>query len=234
MVHNGLLLALWLCKPWGMLSLKTPEAQDPYVFVHDGFEYRTIQNKIAVDGAIPDQKSARCHRDWEPMPEGYHLAPDTEELRKVLTTHTWSTHTVIFSALKAYTTFAPAGQPFGDSQDKAHGRVRNGTVEYMCPWECYQVIVRKPIADANTNKKEEEEAPERRLAVANPVVPGETTKAALSDCKEYCRTTGCGWNNQWSCPWAPEPGRSGRAGNDGTLGYKCCCEVLACVRGEEL
>jgi hypothetical protein len=42
-------------------------------------------------------------------------------------------------------------------------------------------------------------------------------------CTSYCSSTGCRWTAQYSCPWAPEPGTSGRAGNDGSAGYNCCC-----------
>jgi hypothetical protein len=48
--------------------------------------------------------------------------------------------------------------------------------------------------------------------------------ASTSQCSGYCSSTGCGWTAQWSCPWAPNPGSKGRAGNDGSTGYKCCCE----------
>eukprot|EP00746_Dinoflagellata_sp_MGD_P021966 gnl/MRDRNA2_/MRDRNA2_151287_c0_seq1.p1 gnl/MRDRNA2_/MRDRNA2_151287_c0~~gnl/MRDRNA2_/MRDRNA2_151287_c0_seq1.p1 ORF type:complete len:911 (-),score=191.01 gnl/MRDRNA2_/MRDRNA2_151287_c0_seq1:16-2748(-) len=131
-------------------------------FVHDGYEYRTIQENIRVDAYLKDQKSAKCHKDWEPVPEGYELAPDTSELRKVLTGHTWSTHVVILSSMKGYSTFSgggfSSGQPFGDAQDKARRRVKNGVIEYMCPWECYQILVRRPVDDAgDTEDRREEE-----------------------------------------------------------------------------
>jgi hypothetical protein len=42
-------------------------------------------------------------------------------------------------------------------------------------------------------------------------------------CGDYCTTTGCGWTAQYSCPWAKNPGTSGRAGNDGSVGFSCCC-----------
>lgn len=34
---------------------------------------------------------------------------------------------------------------------------------------------------------------------------------------------GCGWTGDYSCPWAPGPGSKGRAGNDSSVGYECCC-----------
>ena len=41
-------------------------------------------------------------------------------------------------------------------------------------------------------------------------------------CVDYCSKTGCDWTKQYSCPWAP-PGTHGRAGDDGSVGYECCC-----------
>lgn len=41
-------------------------------------------------------------------------------------------------------------------------------------------------------------------------------------CQAYCSSTGCDWTKQYSCPWQP-PGTNGHAGNDGSLGYECCC-----------
>jgi len=135
----------------GKAQERVAKKKDEYSILYDGYQYRAISKNVAVDAFLPDQKSARCHRDWEPLPRGYELAPDTAELRKVLTEHTWSTHVVILSSLKGYSTFQgngyTLGQPFGDDQEKARKRVRKGTVEYMCPWECYQIIVRKPVDD---------------------------------------------------------------------------------------
>merc|ERR1712110_1257907 len=42
-------------------------------------------------------------------------------------------------------------------------------------------------------------------------------------CSGYCSTTGCGWTDDYSCPWAPAAGAKGRAGDDGSVGYSCCC-----------
>jgi len=44
-----------------------------------------------------------------------------------------------------------------------------------------------------------------------------------SACDKYCSSTGCGWTSKWSCPWEPAAGTRGRAGNDGSTGYNCCC-----------
>lgn len=42
-------------------------------------------------------------------------------------------------------------------------------------------------------------------------------------CGAYCATGGCGWTKEYSCPWAAKPGTKGRAGDDGSQGYECCC-----------
>merc|ERR1712232_393726 len=39
----------------------------------------------------------------------------------------------------------------------------------------------------------------------------------------YCTSTGCGWTQDWSCPWQPA-GKQGQAGDDGSVGYNCCCK----------
>jgi hypothetical protein len=44
-------------------------------------------------------------------------------------------------------------------------------------------------------------------------------------CDSFCEDpSACGWTEAWSCPWAPEPGTNGRAGDDGSEGYDCCCK----------
>jgi len=43
------------------------------------------------------------------------------------------------------------------------------------------------------------------------------------DCKPYMTETGCGWTELYSCE-GESPGTSGNAGDDGTLGYSCCCK----------
>eukprot|EP01050_Picozoa_sp_SAG11_P000433 SAG11_NODE_13_length_26388_cov_67.360341_5_plen_640_part_00 len=48
---------------------------------------------------------------------------------------------------------------------------------------------------------------------------------AASQCSAYCSSgsAACGWTKEYSCPWAKAPGSKGRAGDDGSPGYKCCC-----------
>ena len=52
-----------------------------------------------------------------------------------------------------------------------------------------------------------------------------TVAAAGSQCSVYCGASraACGWTKEYSCPWAKAPGTKGRAGDDGSAGYKCCC-----------
>jgi glucosylceramidase len=43
-------------------------------------------------------------------------------------------------------------------------------------------------------------------------------------CSTYCAAPdACGWTKEYSCPWAAKPGSAGRAGDDGSAGYECCC-----------
>ena len=46
-----------------------------------------------------------------------------------------------------------------------------------------------------------------------------------SPCSAYCNASSapCDWTKQYSCPWAKTPGTKGRAGDDGSVGYRCCC-----------
>jgi beta-glucosidase len=43
-------------------------------------------------------------------------------------------------------------------------------------------------------------------------------------CHTYCASTSCSWTAQYSCPWE-RPGSKGHAGDDGSLGYDCCCKA---------
>ena len=45
------------------------------------------------------------------------------------------------------------------------------------------------------------------------------------DCGEYLATTGCSWTISWSCPLDAHQGTEGVAGDDGSLGFHCCCEA---------
>jgi glucosylceramidase len=54
---------------------------------------------------------------------------------------------------------------------------------------------------------------------------GELTRSGSSQCSAYCNASSaaCDWTKQYSCPWAKTPGTKGRAGDDGSVGYRCCC-----------
>merc|ERR1711907_225776 len=43
------------------------------------------------------------------------------------------------------------------------------------------------------------------------------------ECKAYMASTGCSWTKEWNCR-GENKGTVGEAGNDRTLGYRCCCE----------
>jgi hypothetical protein len=43
-------------------------------------------------------------------------------------------------------------------------------------------------------------------------------------CDNYCAKTGCGWTNQYKCPWDTRKNIP-FAGDDGGLGFECCCKV---------
>jgi hypothetical protein len=41
-------------------------------------------------------------------------------------------------------------------------------------------------------------------------------------CDDYCKTSGCDWTKKYNCPW--QSGGSGKASDDGSVGYSCCCD----------
>ena len=51
----------------------------------------------------------------------------------------------------------------------------------------------------------------------------QTLHSPGGSCGAYCAKGGCGWTKEYSCPWASKPGTKGRAGDDGSQGYECCC-----------
>ena len=59
---------------------------------------------------------------------------------------------------------------------------------------------------------------------SQPAAGGEATSKS-SQCSAYCNASSaaCAWTKQYSCPWARAPGTKGRASDDGSVGYKCCC-----------
>jgi hypothetical protein len=48
------------------------------------------------------------------------------------------------------------------------------------------------------------------------------TDPVPAECSNYMHETGCDWTSKYSCP-GQEMGESGQAGDDGSVGYQCCC-----------
>ena len=105
----------------------------------DGYLYRTVMNTAhSGSGTI-------CHNDYLSLPAGFHMAPDTSDVRQhIVASYRWSTHIIVLATLKGYRTaaFPPGGVEFGDSQDKA---TQNDAGEWTCPWTCYQILVRRSV-----------------------------------------------------------------------------------------
>ena len=60
--------------------------------------------------------------------------------------------------------------------------------------------------------------------LANAFLPPENSAAR---CVEFLTAkTSCDWTVEWSCPGSSNPGRSGLAGEDGSLAFFCCCKVV--------
>eukprot|EP00927_Polykrikos_kofoidii_P021617 TRINITY_DN20402_c0_g1_i1.p1 TRINITY_DN20402_c0_g1~~TRINITY_DN20402_c0_g1_i1.p1 ORF type:complete len:889 (+),score=89.70 TRINITY_DN20402_c0_g1_i1:96-2669(+) len=131
----------------------------PQTLFHDGYEYRTMMQGVPVDAS-----ANLCHEGWIPQPQSYELAPDIEEVRNIVKSHTWSTHSLVLGSLKAYVASRSVGQrafdttlrkevhvpvapgsEFGDKQPKAVKSIYNDVTGYECPWTCYQILIRKKI-----------------------------------------------------------------------------------------
>jgi hypothetical protein len=52
---------------------------------------------------------------------------------------------------------------------------------------------------------------------------GSSQHPAAGNCSAYCVAEGCEWTKLYSCPWSAAPGTKGRAKDDGSQGYECCC-----------
>ena len=69
-------------------------------------------------------------------------------------------------------------------------------------------------------------AEETARQVPKPQVGGSAVTALVAgECESYLRDTGCGWTKDYSCPG--KTGVLGMASDDGTVGYRCCCNGLA-------
>jgi hypothetical protein len=69
-------------------------------------------------------------------------------------------------------------------------------------------------------------AEETARQVPKPQVGGSAVTALVAgECESYLRDTGCGWTKDYACPG--KTGVMGLASDDGTVGYRCCCNGLA-------
>ena len=111
-----------------------------------GFIYRTVMS------TAPSGSGEICHSDYLSLPAGFHMAPDTSDVRQhIVASYRWSTHIIVLASLKGYRTAAYSvqmrGREFGDSQDKA---TQNDAGEWTCPWTCYQILVRRSTTTSPT------------------------------------------------------------------------------------
>jgi len=145
---------------------------------YNGYEYRTVMNGVAPDGVAADGSGPGsipfspkvCHsKVWRPMPDGYEVAPETPDVvRNVVSKHTWSTHLVVLrkrsdddnddNDFPAYRTGAPqrsgkAGDKFGNDDPKAEVRTGDAADEYLCPHNCYQILIRRATTDARRRRR---------------------------------------------------------------------------------
>jgi len=82
------------------------------------------------------------------------VAPDEPKVRNIVDGFGWGTHVVVLynssgidGGYPGYTTRNAKGpfRKFGTSHPKANVRTSNGVAEYTCPWECYQILIRRPV-----------------------------------------------------------------------------------------
>ena len=129
--------------------------------IYQGFEYRTM-----MSGISPSVFASTCHgMAYESMPPGYSLAPNTASvINGVVAANYWSTDVLVLYSgnnggldnnYPAYETRSGtrsgAGSRFGDGQAKARTRVSGGVTQWMCPWTCYQILVRRPVVGTSSS-----------------------------------------------------------------------------------
>ncbi len=72
---------------------RPPFAHRTYTVEYDGYVYATMDDAWPLDGT-----TIRCHACWNvgpvPIPTGWEIAPDTPEVRALMTVHNFSTHVV--------------------------------------------------------------------------------------------------------------------------------------------
>jgi len=104
------------------------------------------------------RKSATKKYNWVALPDkGWEFAPDTPEIRRdIVASHPWSTDILVLASMKGIRTkqwieqSVTPGTEFGDDQPKALMRTRSGVREWTCPWECYQILIRRRLQVAAT------------------------------------------------------------------------------------
>jgi len=55
-----------------------------------------------------------------------------------------------------------------------------------------------------------------------PTRGGLAPEVRARECNSYCESEGCGWTDDYACPWSTDPFKP-KAHDDGTPGYECCC-----------
>merc|ERR1719483_615350 len=107
------------------------------------------------------------------------------------------------------------------------------TSEWSCPWEKTDGYKGRAIADGtksfecccNQRKSLEQSCGGIDHPTSQPTVTTTTTTTttAVVDCADFCLHENCKWTKKWSCSWHYGEGRQGRAVDDGTVAYNCCC-----------
>ena len=80
--------------------------------------------------------------------------------------------------------------------------------------------VRWSACDYGRGSPDEEAVPSIAITV-QPATIAHDNPLEPAKCHRYMTGEGCGWTNQWNCP--DQTGSPEKAGDDGSLGYDCCC-----------
>lgn len=89
------------------------------------------------------------------------------------------------------------------------------TAQYSCPWE--------PTAGSH-GRAGDDGSKGYNCCCKQRTEKSQPCGGGPNPCGNYCSTQGCGWTSEYSCPWAPSAGSKGRAGDDGSMGFSCCCQ----------
>ena len=143
----------WTC-PWSCYQILIRRRLQTVVLL-DGYEYRALMPGVNADG-----HEKKCHKkyNWVALPDkGWEFAPDTPEIRRdIVASHPWSTDILVLASMKGIRTkqwieqSVSPGTEFGDDQPKALMRTKSGVREWTCPWECYQILIRRRLQVAAT------------------------------------------------------------------------------------